>query len=530
VQKSWLNVLLVVLSVGLTAVAAEFLVRWLDKGSEIGSAARHLDEIQLAPGVERAWFYETPPPLPNRREVPEEWRALVRDVEKSGVTEGTRQADMFKAWNSAFVGDPCRHAYLCGAPGHLFVYDPPRDANGAGEKRPPYRFLPNATSPQRLTTNDYGFRGPPVPFQRQPRTVRIAFIGASTTVSSHFFPYSYPEFVGNWLNLWAAQRKLDVKFEVLNAGRESITSTDNVNVVREEVMPLKPDLLVYYEGANQFQLSTMMRGLPPKPAGRMLLAESESCPALPPPPAAPASGSGGSGNGAPAATAPAASPGWLARFGQSLVDEFALVRRVRALFAANEMPAGGGEWPKPDYTLAWPAGVDERDPDVGRPDLPINLPTILGDLDAMRSAAQQSGAELVLASFFWLVKDGMALDPIRHRSILEYINQGYAPFRYRDLERMAAFQNRVFAKYAAVHKLDFIDVARYTPFDPDLFVDAIHTTYAGERMRAWVFFQLLVPIVEAHLKSGVWPRKVASSTEPAPVFTPRAITFDCKRS
>jgi hypothetical protein len=205
------------------------------------------------------------------------------------------------------------------------------------------------------------------------------------------------------------------------------------------------------------------------------------------------------------------------------------LRRVRALFVAHEMPAGGAEWPKPDYKLTWPAGLDERDPDVGRPDLPINLPTILGDLDAMRSAAQQSGAELVLASFFWLVKDGMVLDPVRHRAILEYLNQGYAPFRYRDLERMATFENRVFAKYAQVHKLDFIDVARHTPFDPDLFVDAIHTTYAGERVRAWVFFQLLVPIVESHLKSGAWPRKVAPSTEPPPVFTPRAITFDCKR-
>jgi hypothetical protein len=87
----------------------------------------------------------------------------------------------------------------------------------------------------------------------------------------------------------------------------------------------------------------------------------------------------------------------------------------------------------------------------------------------------------------------------------------------------------VFAKYARVHNLDFIDVARHTPFDPDLFVDAIHTTYGGERIRAWVFFQLLVPIVEAHLKSAAWPRKVTPSSEPAPVFAPRAITFDCKR-
>ncbi|HEX9525425.1 MAG TPA: hypothetical protein VF949_20780, partial [Reyranella sp.] len=139
-----MNVFLVVVSVAVTAVAAEFLVRWLDKGGEIGPAVRHLDGIPIAPGVERAWFYETPPPLPNQKEVPEEWRELVRDVENSGITEGTRRADMFKAWNAKFVGDPCRHAYLCGAPGHLFVYDPPSDASGTGENRPPYRFLPNA--------------------------------------------------------------------------------------------------------------------------------------------------------------------------------------------------------------------------------------------------------------------------------------------------------------------------------------------------------------------------------------------------
>jgi len=42
---------------------------------------------------------------------------------------------------------------------------------------------------------------------------------------------------------------------------------------------------------------------------------------------------------------------------------------------------------------------------------------------------------------------------IHHRAILEYLNQGYAPFHYRDMERLAAFQNRVFAKYARAHNL-----------------------------------------------------------------------------
>jgi hypothetical protein len=98
------------------------------------------------------------------------------------------------------------------------------------------------------------------------------------------------------------------------------------------------------------------------------------------------------------------------------------------------------------------------------------------------------------------------------------------------MERLAAFENRVFAKYASAHKLAFIDIARLLPFDPDLYVDAIHNTYAGERLRAWVFFQHLLPIVESHLKSGAWPRPVKPSDARPPTFAPRPITFDCKRS
>ncbi|MPZ34293.1 MAG: hypothetical protein GEV13_25475 [Rhodospirillales bacterium] len=65
------------------------------------------------------------------------------------------------------------------------------------------------------------------------------------------------------------------------------------------------------------------------------------------------------------------------------------------------------------------------------------------------------------------------------------------------------------------------------PFDPDLFIDAIHNSYAGERLRAWVFLRGLVPIVERHLKSGAWPRKVEASKKAAPAFKPRSITFAC---
>ena len=58
-------------------------------------------------------------------------------------------------------------------------------------------------------------------------------------------------------------------------------------------------------------------------------------------------------------------------------------------------------------------------------------------------------------------------------------------------------------------------------------VDAIQNSYAGERLRAWVFLQGLVPIVESHLKSGAWPRNVDAAKKPAPAFKPRPITFAC---
>ena len=195
------NALLILLSVVLCTAAAEGMVRWLD-AQEASAALKHLDAIPLAGGVQRAWFGENPPPLPNRHPVSPEALELVRRVEESGVTEGTRRADMFKVWNSAFVGpDPCVHPYLKDAPGRIYVYDPPD-----GEPRPRYRFLPDTTTPIGLVTNAYGFRGPPVPLARQPKTIRIAFIGASTTVSSHHYPYSYPEHVGYRLNRWAAAR------------------------------------------------------------------------------------------------------------------------------------------------------------------------------------------------------------------------------------------------------------------------------------------------------------------------------------
>jgi hypothetical protein len=500
-SSPWANTLLIVASVVLSIAAAEAVVRFLNgqpllafplpEAVESGDVKPgQLEQIPLAEGVDRQWFYSDPPPLPNRRKPPDDWQQLFHyyEAHPSGDSE-FRTIDNFKVWNSAFVGDPCQHRFLRHAPGKLFVYDPPD-----GLASPPYRFYPDVTLPDWLVTNQIGWRGRPVQVPRADKTVRIVFVGASTTVDAHHLPFSYPELFGHWLNMWAASSHLSVRFEVLNAGRESVVSTDIAAIVRSEVLPLNPDLVVYYEGGNQFRPASIIEKVP---TGATVL---------------PA--------GAQAVTAPA----WL----RTAARYSALMGRIVSAIVLAASDLDGKEWPKPDYRVVWPEGLDEQNPDLAYPNLPVNLNRIQREFDRMRGDLATVGSELALSSFMWMVKDGMVLDPVRNRYILEQLNIGNYPFRYRELERLAKFQNRLLAKYAAVHGLPFVDFARDMPFDPNLFADAVHPSYAGVRLQGWIALQQLLPTVEKHLKDGTWPAS-PKPERPLPTFTPRQITFSCDK-
>ena len=497
------NALLIIASVVFSIAAAEGAIRMLNGQPLLAfplpeaaeSAAvkpGQLDQIPLADGVDRQWFHGEPSPLPNRRAPPDGWQQLFHYYEDhpTGDSEFRNTVDSFKVWNSAFVGDPCKHRFLRHAPGKLFMYDPVD-----GSATPPYRFYPDVTLPDWLVTNQIGWRGRPIQVPRGNKTVRIVFVGASTTVDGHHLPFSHPELFGHWLDMWAASKHLDVRFEVLNAGRESVVSTDIAAIVRTEVLALNPDLVVYYEGVNQFRPASVVEKMPDQSAA--------------PPPR----------------TQATTSPAWL----RAASRYSALMGRVQSAVGLAFSDLDGSEWPKPDYKVVWPAGLDEQNPDLSYPNLPVSLNVIQRDLDRIRADLATVGGELAISSFFWMVKDGLALDPIRHRYILEQLNVANYPFRYRDLERLAKFQNRLLAKYAAVHGLPFVDVARYMPFDPDLFVDAVHATYAGIRLHAWIVLQQLLPTIAKHLKDGTWPAPPKPEL-PLPTFTPRQITFSCSKT
>lgn len=496
--RAWLsNTILVIASVLVSLVVAEAAVRLIDARpllafplpEPIGAAttpARDLDHVALAQGVERAWYTEDPPPVP-RQPAPADWQSLFWQLEARPDRQ-FRTSDAFKAWNRVFAAAPCTNDYLRQAPGWLYVYDP-----ADRHERPTYRFPPDVTTPLGLTTNQIGWRGRQIAAPRAEQTIRIVFVGSSTVVDYHHVPFSYPEFVGGWLNRWAEARKLDVRFEVLNAGREAITSTDIAAIVKTEVLPLRPDLVVYYEGGNQLDPYTMVppmkRGAPPPPDG-----------------------------------GPPRSPNWL----QAAAQFSALAARAQSAVIGWRNTLDGREYPRPAYRMNWPQGLDRQDPDLAFPQLPIHLNDIVRDLNSIRRDLGTIGSEFVLSSFMWMVRDGMVLDPVRQRAMLDDINARVFPLSYADFERLAAFQNRVFAKYAQLHGVPFIDVAGLMPYDPALFTDGSHTNYAGTRLRAWVTFNQLLPLIEKHLGDRSWPRRLSEPEPPLPTFTMRRITVDCR--
>ena len=392
---------------------------------------------------------------------------------------------MFKLWNTRLIqARVCaRDPFFQPFPGFAFSFEPPEPT-----VHPPYRYLPSVATPWGLVTNRFGFRGHELAPDKAPRVIRVAFVGASTTVGSHGQAYSYPEFIEPWLNLWAQETMPDVRFEIINAGREGISSPDIAAIVRQELAPLEPDLIVYHEGANQFT------------PGDLITVEGAAVAAPPD----------------PIATRPV--PG---------ADYFALVRRAGVLFR-RVRARSGAEPPKPPYKIKWPASVDEARPDPDAQALPLNLPQIVHDLDDIGRTSVSTGAQLVMTSFLWMVEDGMIVRGNNQPTFDRMLNGQHWPAKYADIRRMADFQNRVFRAYANTRGLPFVDVSTPYPHDLTLFTDPIHMTGDGDRLRAWIIFQGLVPILRAEIAAHRLPKadRAPFQAPPAPSPLPRA-ALDC---
>jgi hypothetical protein len=319
---------------------------------------------------------------------------------------------------------------------------------------------------------------------KPPGTIRIAFVGASTTVGAYTHPFSYPEHVGHWLNRWAVARGWPYRFEAINAGRTGIDSHSIAAIVRQELVPVEPDLVVYYEGSNQFwppgAISYRFGRLYPRP-----LTSTRPVPSI------------------------------------ARVSALA----ARAVGALDAWRGGDGREPiKPVQSIRF-SDIDEPDPDPYSGALPVELPAIVRDLDSIRGALGRIGSELVLTSFIWMVHDGMRLDLPRQMGLFRYLNTDYWPATYATMRRLADLQNRVFAGYARRNGLPFLDVAAAFPNDSNLFGDGIHLRYPAIRLHAWIVFQQLAAIIDRRIAEGRLPRPPMLHLATHPAFAQRSPRF-----
>jgi len=106
----------------------------------------------------------------------------------------------------------------------------------------------------RIRTDEHGFRSAPVPVPKPPGTLRLAFLGSSTTFCAQASTNekTWPSLVTAALQ----ERFPDLVVDHVNAGVTSYCLADSIAGLEQRVAAVAPDVVVYYEAANELAVDT----------------------------------------------------------------------------------------------------------------------------------------------------------------------------------------------------------------------------------------------------------------------------------
>lgn len=424
-------------------------------------ADRYLGAVNVAKGIDRAWFNEA-------SSVPDRRRSDVNPAAESLQAEYERRGHFgFQAnyiWNKQFVQkETCdENPIFTNLPAPVKVFDPPD-----GRLYPRYRFPASQMLPDGLKTNRYGFRGRGFSPQRKSNAIRIAFIGSSETIGNHSFPFSYPEYFGIWLNRWLVANGYPFHAEIINAGREGIDTRDVEAILREEVLPLAPDYVIFYDGANQL-LSAQSFAISSHPIQRFSLEElTHSSGPLP----------------------------------IVLTAHLRIAALLNTAIQEDVAPILD-KWRRPKYVFKFPPGIDESRPDLGNPNLPLGLTLYLSNLKRMVDDTRARGIPFTMSTTTWL--DGsepMGENPYR-RQIQNMLKAQFWPLKSNEIRRLIDFSATALRQFAASNDVGLFDIAREYPHDAALFTDGYHMTPEGLKLLAWIDLQKFLPKLSQDLERG----------------------------
>jgi lysophospholipase L1-like esterase len=280
-----------------------------------------------------------------------------------------------------------------------------------------------------IRINSLGFRGDDFDRSKPPRTVRIAALGASTTFCAEVsdnhktWPYRLQEKL--------AEAYPGVKFEVINTAVGGYTAAENLRNLTHRVLPLEPDLAIYYEGNNEITKDTRQLAL-----DRGLIAPGNP---------------------------------------QSLARTISNYSLLFDLTYKNLTILAGRRKAETARTLA---------------SVPADLPThFLGQLDEMRRTLAARDVPLVLSTFIVKFRRNQPRETQLANADVEFY---YMPWMSIDgmLDAMDIY-NQAILDYAMRNNLPVVDDREAVPPDAEHFSDAMHFLDKGAEAMADRFFRYL---------------------------------------
>lgn len=416
-------------------------------------------------GVDPAWLSA---PLPvMRKESNPELRA------RSGANSGKSQQESY-IWNSALLAHA--DARLTDLIAGFKVDTLFRFTSFDGSQLPRFRLYPdNDFSPTPWITNHWGWLSPDITVRKPPRAVRVGLIGDSTSHNNYAFHLQA------FLNAWAQDRGLGVRFEVANTGRQGFGFDDGLATLKYELGPMGLDYVVEYFAPSFSLVPAQMAEFADFPPGVK--------PGMPP----------------PEDPRPVPEPDFSRRELNTLWSYSALLRRLPGADRYIDSSDLLSEPRKPRVALHLPPDRDGR---VRLADAMKYryFAGLASRFDRFRALSETLGATPLVSTERLCVWDGMKLRTDKVELYRRLNGPGFWPFSYADLQQMLAAHNGTIEAWAEKNSVDVIDIAGRMPQDPGLCADPWHDPPAGQRMRAWLIFQQLMSRIDEDLRNHRTPR------------------------
>lgn len=355
-----------------------------------------------------------------------------------------------------------------------------------GSILPRYRLYPdNDFTPTPWITNHYGWLSVKLRTPKPPHTIRIGIIGDST---SHNF---YGRQLQAYLNAWGTATHLGVRFQVLNGARQGLEQQDELAVLKYELAPMGLDYIYAYF-APAFAVGGSIRTFAKLPSGVKF--------------------------GQP----PKPRPDWWTRAAAMLAPlapVSALARDLRQQWLGTAPDTMLAEPPKPPVRLELPPGARGARVNLKLAGKNPYLGMLIGDLDRLRRISQRVGATPIVSDERLCVWRGMRVNATTHRLLYDNVNGPiFWPLSYGEIRRLLEMHNATIDAWARQNHVAVVNIDGYYPRDPDLCSDAFHDLLPGMRLRAWIIFQRLIPLIRRDLAAGIVPRANADPSGHNPAF------------